>query len=402
MLNKITMLKLDHYINIFPHLGRNKSKILLLLIAVLFGCSQQQPVAPPAAPSLPVITVIADSVTTFRDYPASIEGSVNVEIRPEISGKLQTLHVDEGAYVEKGQLLFSIDSRPFRERMNNAKAALRSAQGDLTRAKLEIEKLTPLVKNNVVSAYQLKTAEAVKEAAEGALEQARAGVSSAQIDLDYTHIKAPVSGFVGRLNKKQGSLVTPGDAEPLVMLSDIHEVHVYFSMSEEDFIRFKTLYEGRSIQDKLKKIKNVNLVLADNSVYNNSGRIDMVDGQFDKNTGSVTLRATFANPDKTLRSGNTGTVRLGLFHEKSFIVPQEATLEFQDKTFIYVLGDSNKVTRKPITISGTTGTNYLVTKGVSDGTRIVRSGIDNLHEGDKVTPEAGSAKVIANKTLKEN
>jgi len=402
MLNKITMLKLNHYINIHPHPERNKTIILLLLTAFLFGCGQQQAVPPPAAQSLPVMTVRADTVTTFRDYPASIEGAVNVEIRPQVSGKLQTLHVDEGAYVTKGQLLFSLDSRPFQERMNNAKAALRSAQGELTRAKLEIEKLTPLVKNNVVSAYQLKTAEAVKEAAEGALAQARAGVSSAQIDLDYTHIKAPVTGYVGRLNKRQGSLVSPVDAEPLVMLSDIHEVHVYFSMSEEDFINFKTLYKGQSIEDKLKKIKNVNLVLADNSVYNAPGRIDMVDGQFDKNTGSVTLRATFANPDKTLRSGNTGTVRLGLFHEKSFIVPQEATLEFQDKTFIYVLGDSNKVSRKPITISGTSGTSYLVTKGVSGGTRIVRSGIDNLHEGDKVNPQQDKAEPIANNIPKEN
>jgi len=396
------MLKLNHYINILAHLERNKLNLLLLLTAVLYGCGEQQAVTPPAAQTLPVMTVTADTITTFRDYPASIEGAINVEIRPQVSGKLQVLHVDEGAYVEKGQLLFSIDSRPFQERINNAKAMLRSAQGELTRAKLEIEKLTPLVKNNVVSAYQLKTAEAVKEAAEGALEQARAGVSSAQIDLDYTHVKAPVTGYVGRLNKKQGSLVSPGDAEPLVMLSDIREVHVYFSMSEGDFINFKTLYTGQSIEDKLKKIKNVNLVLADNSVYNTSGRIDMVDGQFDKNTGSVMLRATFANPEKTLRSGNTGAIRLGLFHEKSFIVPQEATLEFQDKTFIYILGDSNKVSRKPITISGTTGTSYLVTNGVSGGTRIVRSGIDNLHEGDKITPQLVSAKAIVNNTLKDN
>ena len=392
------MSQFNYHFNISSFQLRSMKSLLLLLI-VLSGCSQKQNVTPTKAPSLPVITVNAETVTTFRDYPASIEGAVNVEIRPQVNGKLQNLHVDEGAYVSKGQLLFTIDSSPFQERLNKAKAMLRSAQGELTKTRLEIEKLTPLVKNNVVSAYQLKSAEAAKDAAEGNLEQARAEVRSAQIDLGYTKIKAPVSGYVGRLDKKQGSLVSPSDPQALVMLSDIHEVHVYFAMSEEDFINFKAKYQGTTMKDKLQNMENVNLILADNSVHNTTGRIDMVDGQFDKHTGAVTLRATFANPGLTLRSGNTGTIRLGALQRKIFVVPQEATLEFQDKTFIYVLGDSNKVTRKPISISGTSGANYVVSKGVSAGTRIVRSGIDNLREGDKVDPQPYLPGPIANNTV---
>ena len=359
----------------------------LVAAALIWGCGDKQPAQQTVVQELPVMTVGSDTVTTYKEYPAVIEGLINIEVRPQVDGRIREVFVDEGTYVQKGQLLVQLDDRPFHERLNNAKAGLHAAEGALANAKLEIEKLTPLVQNKVVSAYQLKTAGSARETAEGNIEQARAGVRSAQIDLEYTKLRAPVSGYIGRLNKKLGSLIGANDPMPVTLLSDIHEVHVYFSLSESDFISFKSLYRGKTIDEKLKNLPLARLVLADNSIYDLPGHIDMVDGQFDRNTGAVTLRATFANPGRILRSGNTGKVRLSLIHHNTTVIPQEATIELQDKVFVFAVGDSNKVSRQPITISGKSGDNYLVSNGIKAGTRIVTSGIEHLKEGDQIKPQ---------------
>jgi len=355
----------------------------LIFIVFLFACNEKQPVQQTELQTLPVVTVHPDTVTTFKEYPASAEGAINVEVRPQVDGKLQSVLVDEGAFVNKGQLLFQIDDRPFQARVSNAKASLRAAQGALTNTKLELEKLTPLVQNKVISAYQLKTAGAAKETAEGNVEQARANVNTALLDLEYTRVTAPVSGYIGRLSKKQGSNVSANDEMPLTLLSDIHEVHIYFSLSETDFINFKRQNAGSTMNDKLKKMPSVSLVLADQSIYELPGRIDMVDGQFDKNTGAVTLRATFPNPDRILRSGNTGKVRLNLLHHDVSLIPQAATVEMQDKIFVFLVGDSNKVYKQLIKIAGKSGTNYVVAD-VKTGSKLITSGIDHITEGEKI------------------
>jgi membrane fusion protein (multidrug efflux system) len=250
-----------------------------------------------------------------------------------------------------------------------------------------VDKLTPLVKNKVVSDFQLKTATSSYQSALANIEQAKAGVAAANINLGYTLIKAPVSGYVGRLPKKQGSLVAPNDPTPLTLLSDAHEVHVYFSLGEDDFVAFNAKYPGNTINERLKKMPGVSLVLADNSVYGKEGKVDMVDGQFDKQTGSISLRATFSNAQGLLRSGNTGKIRLGLQHDNAITIPQSSTVEVQDKMFVFVVDAANKVTRTPITVSGTTGTNYLVQEGLKSGDRIVFYGIDKLKDGDTIVPE---------------
>jgi len=372
---------------VLQSLFRKKPIATLVAAALIWGCGDKQPAQQTAVQELPVMTVGSDTVTTYKEYPAVIEGLINIEVRPQVDGRIREVFVDEGTYVQKGQLLVQLDDRPFHERLNNAKAGLHAAEGALANAKLEIEKLTPLVQNKVVSAYQLKTAGSARETAEGNIEQARAVVRSAQIDLEYTKLRAPVSGYIGRLNKKLGSLIGANDPMPVTLLSDIHEVHVYFSLSESDFISFKSLYRGKTIDEKLKNLPLARLVLADNSIYDLPGHIDMVDGQFDRNTGAVTLRATFANPGRILRSGNTGKVRLSLIHHNTTVIPQEATIELQDKVFVFAVGDSNKVSRQPITISGKSGDNYLVSSGINAGSRIVTSGIEHLKEGDQIKPQ---------------
>ncbi|MEN2488593.1 efflux RND transporter periplasmic adaptor subunit [Flavobacterium sp. B11] len=359
-----------------------------ILALVLSSCADknQAPTATPP-PVLPVLAITSANTTTDAEYPAAIQGTVDVEIRPQVSGNLDRIFVDEGAYVSKGQTLFKINERPFREQLNNALASLHAAEAALINANLEVDKLTPLVQNKVVSDYQLKTAKASQKIAAANIEQAKAMVGSAKINLGYTNVTAPVSGYIGRLPKKQGSLVSASDVEALTTLSDVHEVFAYFSLGETDFIHFKEQYAGSSLGDKIKKLPPVTLILADNSAYPKTGKIDMVDGQFDKTTGAITIRATFPNANGILRSGNTGRIRLGLNHDDAILVPQAATIEMQDKVFVFTVGKDNKVTKMPITVIGKNGTNYLIKDGVKSGDQIVMSGIDKLQDGQAIQPE---------------
>ncbi|SHG20492.1 membrane fusion protein, multidrug efflux system [Flavobacterium fluvii] len=371
-----------------------KITFLSLMAVFLISCAdkQQAPAAAPA-PLLPVMAITTENTTTDAEYPAAIQGTVDVEIRPQVSGNLDRVLVDEGAYVTKGQSLFKINERPYREQLNNALASLHAAEAAYINAQLEVDKLTPLVQNKVVSDYQLKSAKASQKIAAANIEQAKAIAASAKINLGYTTITAPVNGYIGRLPKKQGSLVSATDIDALTTLSDVQEVYAYFSLSETDFIQFKSKYAGNSIGDKIKKLPPVTLLLADNSAYPQTGKIDMVDGQFDKTTGAITVRAKFSNPHKTLRSGNTGKIRLGMEHDDAILIPQSATVEMQDKVFVFTVNKENKVTKMPITVIGKSGVNYLIKDGVKTGDQIVLSGIDKLQEGQLIQPEKSAVKI---------
>lgn len=388
--------------SLFKNYNRTKKfNVVSLVIAAfitvtIYSCSSS-PAAPPPPPppSLPVAAITTGTDTTYQEYPASVEGTVNVEVRPQVSGTLDKVFVDEGSFVNKGQPLFKINEQPYRAALNNAIASQHAAEGAAANAQLEIDKLTPLVQNKVISDYQLKTAKATYDIAKANIEQAKANVSSAQINLGYTLIKAPVSGYIGRLLKKHGSLISPSDVEALTQLSDVHDVHVYFSLSEQDFVNFKEQYAGVTLNDKLKQLPPVSLLLTDDSTYSKQGKVDMIDGQFDKTTGAITLRASFANPQGLLRSGNTGKIRLSLQHKNVLIIPQSATIEMQDKVFVFVVADSNKVQKASINIIGKSGINYLINDGVKAGDQIVLSGIDHLQEGAVINPIKATDAVAA-------
>lgn len=373
-----------------------KNAITVGLIALfLASCADKNAAAPTNTPAtLPVLDIAYQSTTTDTEYPVAIQGKTDVEIRPQVSGTLDRIFVDEGAYVTAGQPLFKINDNPYRQQYNNAKASLNAAEAAVINAQLEVEKLTPLVANKVVSDYQLKTAKANLAIAKASVAQSRAVVATAQINLGYTTIKAPVSGYIGRLPKKQGSLISPADPESLTKLSDIKEVYAYFSLSENDFINFKSQYKGNSVNDKLKGLAPVSLVLSDNTVYAQKGKIDMVDGQFDKTTGAITLRAKFPNANALLRSGNTGKVKISMQHQNAIVVPQEATIEIQDKVYVFLVDKKNAVTRQPVVVSGKSGTDYLIKEGIESGDRIVLKGFENLPDGATIIPDT-TKKVLA-------
>lgn len=343
----------------------------------------------PPVPTLPVLRLDTTTATTAHEYPTTLQGRVNVEIRPQVAGTLDKVYVDEGAAVRVGQPLFKINDRVYREQLNTALGALRGAEATRTNAKLDVDKYAPLVQNKVVAPIQLQTAQGSYQAAKAAVEQAKANVAAARINLAFTLIKAPVSGFIGRLPKRVGSLVGVGDAEALTLLSDVREVYAYFTLSEQDFLAFKSTYPGATLAEKLRRLPPVTLLLPDGSAYPQPGRVSVVQGQVEAGTGAIGLRATFPNANGLLRSGNTGRLRMTRRHTGAVLVPQAATFELQDKTFVYVLDDSSKVRQAEIDIQERSGESYLV-RGVQPGQRIVTNGLEQLQDGMAIKPTTTS------------
>lgn len=373
--------------------------LLMASLIFLYSCTGgSENTLAPTPPTLPVIKLNTGSATTFIEYPTSVEGTVNVEIRPQVSGYLEKIYVEEGAWVTKGQLLFKINDREYNEQSNNAGASILAAQATVEKAQVEVDRLTPLVDNKVISAVQLKTAKASYNAAKASLAQATASKGSADITLGYTLIKAPVSGYIGRIPYKTGSLIGKNETQPLTMLSEINTMYAYFSLSEADFLQFGDATAGKSTEDKLKHIPLVELVLPDGAIYSAKGKVELVEGQFDRTSGTITFRAAFPNDQHLLRSGITGKIRISTAHNNQVIIPQESTYELQDKVFVFALGDSNKVISKHITIGAKTGNYYLVSNGLRTGETIVYTGVQRLNDGNFITP----APVSLDSILKAN
>jgi membrane fusion protein, multidrug efflux system len=371
----------------------SKEKLLLAyssLAIVLYACSSSsgseamQQMGPQA---LPVVAVTSVAATTYQEYSASLEGSKDIEIRPQVDGYIDRIYIDEGARVRKGQALFHINDRPYREQLNNARAALAAARANLATAEINVSRLKPLVQSGIISDVQLRTAQTNYNAALANVSQAQSAVSSAQINLGYATVKAPADGYIGRIPFKTGSLVGMSTAEPLTVLSETKDVHAYFSLSENDFIQFKNQYSGNTVEEKIKQLPPIELILADGTVYPKKGKVQTVSGQFNNTTGAISFRASFENADGVLRSGNTGKIRVPKTLSSAIAVPQEATYEMQDRTFVFVVADSNKVVSTPITIAEKTGNYYLVENGVKAGDKIVYSGLDRLQDGAVIQPQ---------------
>ncbi|WP_221390977.1 efflux RND transporter periplasmic adaptor subunit [Dyadobacter sp. NIV53] len=329
------------------------------------------------------ITLNSGNAPVKTSYPGAIEGSVNVDVKAQVSGYLETIYVKEGDYVQKGQSLFKIKSEVFNEQVNNSDAGLKSALAAQANAGLEVEKIKPLVEGKVVSDMQLRAAQASYDAATAQVAQAKAALGSSKINAGFALIKAPVSGYIGRIPNRIGNLVMPSDEAPLTTLSDINTVFVYFSMSEADFITFKKATTGKE--------ETVELIMADGSAYAHKGKLESASGNIDRTTGSMSMKAVFPNPDKLLRSGGAGRIVIHRVLGDVLNLPMAAVKDIQNKYFVFKLADSNKVAMTPIEIAGTSGDNYLVKSGVQNGDKIAINRIDALNEGMVVAPKTVTA-----------
>lgn len=365
-----------------------KSSMLGVALLVLVGCKKdnQGQAYQQQAPQLPVETVKQGNATVENEYAASVEGISNVEIRPQVTGYLNKIFVNEGDYVRAGQPLFKIEDQIFREQLKSAQATLISAQAGLANSKIDLDRRKELFKNKMVSDIQVKEAEANYNAARGSVSQATAAIESAKINLNFSIIKAPVSGYIGRFNYRLGSLLTPSNQAAITLLSDIHQVYTYFSLSENDFNNFQKQYPGSNINEVLKNTPTVSLLLSDGQKYTEFGKIDAVEGQFNKTTGSITLRAKFNNPNNVLRSGNTGKVMMKQSYSNVILLPIASTRAIQDKTFVFTIKDG-KAVMLPLEISGKAGDNFIVSKGLKAGDQYIVTGFDRLQPGTPVVAQ---------------
>ncbi len=334
-----------------------------------------------------VITLHPENATLEQTYPANLEGRINVEIRPQISGYIDKIHVDEGAFVKAGQPLFTINASVYREQKNTSLASLNVAKSQLASAKLELEKFEILTSNKVVSDFQYQKAKANYESAQAAVNQQQAQVASSDLNLGFTVVKAPVSGFIGRIMKRNGALVNPADAQALTTLSQVDEVYAYFSVSEKEVLRINETKTGATLLKKLKNFKNVALILADGKTYSHHGKVDMMDGQFDRSTGSVTLRASFPNPQYLLRSGNTGRIVLKTEETNVFKIPVLATHEMQDKLFVGMLNKASEMNRVELKDFLKSGDYYILKSGFKSGDKIVANELGSIPEKSVIVPK---------------
>ena len=357
--------------------------VLAVSASLMSSCGNKQG-GLPQSNEYPVITIQSTNSEMSSSYPATIRGKQDIEIRPKISGFITKLCVDEGSVVRKGQVLFTIDNVQYRAVLNQAEASLNSAKSALATAELTYNNKKELYNQNIVGDFDLQSAANSYATAKATVAQAEAAVVSARDNLSYCNVTSPSDGVVGTIPYRVGSLVSSSMATPLTVVSNIDEMYVYFSVNEKQILEMTRASEGKNV---IEAFPEVQLELADGSIYTQVGHVSTVSGVIDQNTGSVSVRADFANPDHLLKSGGQGNIIITRKTEGVIIIPQAATAEVQDKVFVYVLGKDNKVSYTAIEVDPQNdGQNYIVTKGLKDGDRIVTKGITKLTDGAEIKP----------------
>jgi membrane fusion protein (multidrug efflux system) len=394
--------------NIIPYKNfslkmRQSIQLALIILggAVLSSCGGKNDKAAQAAGAanqvkdFKVLEVQPRDATLNTEYPASIQGQQNIEIRPRVDGYVEKIFVDEGAVVKRGQMLFRINAPQYEQEVRTATAAIKSAQADVSSANMAVNRVRPLVEKDIVSKFELESAEYAYQAALAKLAQARAALSNARTNLGYTNVSSPVDGIVGSIPFRLGSLVSSATTEPLTTVSSIGNVFAYFAINEKLLLDFTKDSPETSFAARIKKLPHVSLLLADGTLYNREGRIETVNGLINTATGSANVRATFPNPNGLIRSGSSATVRIPTSVKSAILVPQSATFELQDKRFVVAVGKDSLTRNVPIQIrENTAGQFFVVDNGLKAGDRIVLEGVATLKEGTKIKPVTTSSETI--------
>lgn len=351
------------------------------------GGNQQQGMGMGQAPVIATQTVSMGETDLNSSYPATIKGKTDIQIRPQISGFITKVHVDEGQHVRKGQLLFTIDQVQYQAAVDQAQAQVNSATTAVETARLTADSKQHLYERNIISEYENQLAKNSLAQAQAQLATAQAALVSARKNLAYTEVTSPSDGVVGSIPNREGSLASPSMVQPLTTVSDNNDVYAYFALNEKDIL---SLTDGGevSLSDRIREMPEVTLRLADGSIYPLKGKVATVSGVIDNTTGTATVRALFSNPNGMLRSGSTGQILIPTVQESVLIIPQKATFEIQDRKFVYVVNDSNKTVSTPITVAPQNdGKNFVVTSGLTPGQRIAVEGVGStLREGMTIQP----------------
>ncbi|WBV60872.1 efflux RND transporter periplasmic adaptor subunit [Chryseobacterium camelliae] len=374
------------------------SKLVILSVAALSltACKKEAPKQDGAKP-YPVVNVEAKNIVGYQTFPATIQGRVNNDVRAKIQGYITQVLVDEGQYVTKGQPLFRLETNILSENAAASKAGIgaaesniAAAQASVNAAQVEVNKLKPLVQKNIISNVQLQTAQANLAQAQAQLQQANAAKRQAvanykgvEANIEYSVIRAPISGVIGKLPLKVGSLVGPTDQTPLTTISDTSEIYAYFSMNEKEYFDFLEKSPGASMPEKIKNLPMVELQLANGSLYPEKGKIEAITGQIDPTTGTIQFRVSFSNAQKLLSNGNSGTIRLPKAYDNVLVVPESATYEQQGIVYVYKV-EKDTAKNAVVEVIDRIDNMALIKSGVNKDETIIAAGIGGLKPGTAV------------------
>lgn len=350
--------------------------VIFLCFSFLSGCKDEEPAqSNTLADAIPVkvLEIRKDSITGFQNYPSNIKGVVSSEVRAKVSGYIQEVLVDEGEKVRQGQPLFRLETETLDEDAQAAKASVNAAQ-------VEVEKLIPLVEKDIISAVQLETAKAN-------LARAKSNYNSIAAKIGYATVKSPVNGYVGSIPFREGSLVSPSDPTPLTSVSNIEKVFAFFSMNETEYLDFLQTAEGSSLEEKIGNFPEVLLRLANGSVFSQKGKIETVSGQVNPQSGTVSFRAVFDNPEQLLNDGNSGTIMIPNQYTDNILVPERSVYDLQGDIYAYKVREDNTIEAVKLEYIDNVNNQYVISGGVEPGDLIVAIGPARLQPNQKIDPQ---------------
>jgi RND family efflux transporter MFP subunit len=360
----------------------------LLIVA---GCTRDQAAAPPPpAQTVEVATVIQRDTPIYSEWVATLDGYVNAEIQPRVSGYIVQQNYVEGAVVRKGDVLFEIDPRPFVAALNQAKAQLAQAEAQLGKASLDVERDTPLAQARAIAQSQLDTEIQARLGAQAVVLAAKATVEQAELNVEFTKVTSLVSGIAGIARVQIGNLVGPTSV--LTSVSQVDPIKVYFDVSEQVFLDFRRRFPTEQSVIEQRKLIPLQLILSDGSVYERTGMISFADREVQAATGTIRVAGVFPNPNNLLRPGGYGRIRLSVRTAPgALLIPQRAVTELQGSHQIAVVGPDNKVSIRPITVGDRVDNLWIVTSGVKAGERVVVEGLMKVRDGAVVDVVTGKS-----------
>jgi len=356
-----------------------------LSVWLLMGCGEQK-AAGPAAPTVEVVEVVQKDVPIMREWVGTTDGLVNAKINAQVQGYLIKQNYQEGSAVKKGQVLFEIDPRPFQAALEQAKGELAIAEGQLYTAKANLEKIRPLAQVNAVSKKDLDDAIGREASAKAAVQAGKAAVRKDEIDLSFTKITSPIDGIAGIAKAQLGELVGKAGGPELTTVSTVDPIKVFVPLSEQEYMRFRREAEVKGNSEP--KVNNLELILADGSVFPHKGKVSFADRQVDERTGTIKVATLFPNPGNILRPGQFAKIQALIdTQEGALLVPQRAVNELQGRFQVAVVGPDNKVDLRWVKVGERTGPLWVIDEGLKPGERVIVEGIQKVKAGMPVTPK---------------
>jgi membrane fusion protein (multidrug efflux system) len=362
-------------------------------VLLLLGAACGDPVAAPAPPVDVIVASVAQKdVPITVEWIGTTEGAVDAEIRAQVSGYLVSRDYEEGTEVARDALLFRIDPRPYQAALDQARGDLGRARAVLEKARLDVERYTPLAAEGAVSQQELDNAVQLRRSGEAAVQAASAAVEKARLDLSFTEIRSPIDGIAGVARAQLGNLVGPGDPEPLTVVSQLDPIRVSFPLSEREYLRFAEGFRDAVKGKGEEREARLDLILADGSTWPHRGRPVPAAAGVDPRTGTILVRGEFSNPDHILRTGQYARVRAVVeVRQGALVVPQRAVSERQGVFQVAVVDGENKVSMRVVEPGPRTGSDQVIEKGLQAGERVVVEGIQKVRDGAVVNPEPAGA-----------